>query len=159
MPFDDIAPIVERTPAATRQLASRARRRVRGSGPDRVDDPRRQREVVDAFFAAARDGDLARLVGVLDPDVVLHSDLGALRGGVVEYRGAETVAGNAIMFAHPDRLVHPVEVNGLAGVVITLHGELFSLMAFTVADGRIVEIDVYTESEQLARVVGEGPWS
>ncbi|GAA3659192.1 RNA polymerase sigma factor SigJ [Nocardioides ginsengisoli] len=161
VPFDDIAPIVERTPAATRQLASRARRRVRGTagGPDAPpDSPRRQREVVDAFFAAAKGGDFARLLGVLDPDVVLRSDAGAL-AGITEYRGAERIAGNALMFAHPDRVVHPVLVNGQAGVVITLHGALFSVMAFTVADGRVVEIDVYTDPEQLARLGDFGPWS
>ncbi|AIY19541.1 sigma-70 family RNA polymerase sigma factor [Pimelobacter simplex] len=150
VPFEEIAPVVERTPAATRQLASRARRRVRGSAAADPDDPRRQREVVDAFFAAARDGDLARLVGVLAPDVVLRSDSGAL------YRGAERIASNALMFAHPDRVTHPVLVNGQAGVVITLHGELFSVMAFTVVAGRIVEIETYTEPEQLERVRAAG---
>jgi RNA polymerase sigma factor (sigma-70 family) len=152
VPFEEIAPIVERTPAATRQLASRARRRVRGTDQVRPDSPTRQREVVDAFFAAAHAGDFGRLVGVLAPDVVLHSDLGALRGGVVTYEGAETIARNALMFAHPDRIVHPVLVNGQAGVVITLHDELFSVMAFTVADGRIVGVDTWTDPEVLALV-------
>lgn len=154
VPFEEIAPVVERSPAATRQLASRARRRVRGSSAADPDDPRRQREVVDAFFAAARDGDLARLVGVLAPDVVLRSDAGAV------YRGAERIASNALMFAHPDRVTHPVLVNGQAGVVITLHGALFSVMTFTVAAGRIVEIETYTDTEQLDRVraLGAGAW-
>jgi RNA polymerase sigma-70 factor (ECF subfamily) len=152
VPFEEIAPIVERTPAATRQLASRARRRVRGTDQMRPDSPSRQREVVDAFFAAAHAGDFERLVGVLAPDVVLHSDLGALRGGVVTYEGAETIARNALMFAHPDRIVHPVLVNGQAGVVITLHDELFSVMAFTVVEGRIVGVETWTDPEVLALV-------
>ncbi|WP_408897430.1 sigma-70 family RNA polymerase sigma factor [Nocardioides sp. R1-1] len=150
VPFEDIAPIVERTPAATRQIASRARRRVRGTDVVRMDGRARQREVVDAFFAAAHAGDLERLVGVLAPDVALRSDLGALRGGVVEYRGAETIARNALMFAHPDRVVHPVLVNGQAGVVITLHDELFSVMAFTVVEGRVVGVETWSDPDVLA---------
>nr|WP_218910843.1 sigma-70 family RNA polymerase sigma factor [Nocardioides thalensis] len=152
VPFDEIAPIVDRSLDATRQLASRARRRVRGAGPAPETDPALQRKVVDAFFAAADDGDFERLVGVLDPDVVLLSDLGPARGGVVEYRGAETVAGNAIMFASPDRLTHPAVVNGQAGVVITMDGDLFSVMAFTVAGDRVVEIEVFADPDVLARV-------
>ncbi|WP_244930853.1 sigma-70 family RNA polymerase sigma factor [Nocardioides sp. W7] len=161
VPFDDIAPVLERSPAATRQLASRARRRVSGSASpaqhDQVQhdpaqhDPVRRREVVDAFFAAARDGDLPRLLGVLAPDVVVHADHGALRG-VVTYRGAESVAGNALRYAHPERVVHPVRVDDLTGVLVTLHGEPFSIMAFTVAQGRVVEIHTWTDSAQVARV-------
>ena len=140
------------SPAATRQLASRARRRIRGAGLSPTDSAARQRELVDAFFAAAHDGDFARLVSVLDPGVVLRSDLGALRGGLVEYDGAETVAGNALMFASPDRVVHPALVDGRAGVAITVGGDLFSVMAFTVIGGRIVEIEVHADPEQLARI-------
>jgi RNA polymerase sigma factor (sigma-70 family) len=157
VPFEEIAPVVDRSAAATRQLASRARRRIRGAGLSPTDSAARQREIVDAFFAAAHGGDFSRLVNVLDPDVVLRSDLGMLRGGVVEYDGAETVAGNALMFASPERIVHPVLVDGRAGVVITLGGELFSIMAFTVAGGRIVEIDVHADPEQLARVATSLP--
>lgn len=157
VPFEEIAPVVDRSAAATRQLASRARRRIRGAGLSPTDSAARQREIVDAFFAAAHGGDFSRLVNVLDPDVVLRSDLGTLRGGVVEYDGAETVAGNALMFASPERIVHPVLVDGRAGVVITVGGELFSIMAFTVAGGRIVEIDVHADPEQLARVATSLP--
>ncbi|RHW26429.1 sigma-70 family RNA polymerase sigma factor [Nocardioides immobilis] len=157
VPFEEIAPVVDRSAAATRQLASRARRRIRGTGLSPTDSAARQREIVDAFFAAAHGGDFSRLVSILDPEVVLRSDLGVLRGGVVEYDGAETVARNALMFASPDRIVHPALVDGRAGVVITLHGELFSVMAFTVAGGRIVEIEVHADPEQLARVAPSLP--
>lgn len=149
LPFDEIAPIVERTPAATRQLASRARRQVRGQQAAADRDVARQRVVVDAFFAAAHDGDLARLISVLDPDVVLDSDLGS---GITRYRGADKVAANAIMYAHPERIVHPALVDGSAGVVITRDGSVFSVMAFTVADGRIVEIKAYASPDQTERI-------
>src|SRR5215813_3802391 len=114
VPFDEIAPIVGRSPAAARQLASRARRRVQGAGPhDR--DLARQRQVVDAFFAAAREGDFAALVAVLDPDVVLRADGGAQPGASAVIRGAAAVARQALMFAGPARRTHPVLVNGAAG--------------------------------------------
>lgn len=148
VPFDEIAPIIGRSGDATRQLASRARRRVQGRAPSPDRDLARQRVVVDAFFAAAHDGDFDRLVGVLDPDVVLHSDGGV---GITTYAGAAKVAGNAIMYAHPDRVVRPAVVNGGAGVVVTLDGVVFSIMAFTVVDGRIVEIEAYTEPGLTAR--------
>lgn len=149
IPFEEVAPIVDRTPAATRQLASRARRRVERRTPVPDPDLARQRVVVDAFFAAAHEGDLERLVGVLDPDVVLRSDTGA---GIAAYLGARKVASNAIMYAHPDRVVHPALVNGAAGVVVTLGGALFSVMAFTVVEGRVVEIAAYTEPALLERL-------
>jgi len=149
LPFDEIAPIVGKSQDATRQLASRARRRVQGRAPSPDPDLGRQRTVVDAFFAAARDGDLQRLIGVLDPSVVLRSDLGT---GVTRYSGAEKVAGNAVMYAHPDRVVHPALVNGAAGVVITLHGAVFSVMAFTVVEGRIVEIEAYADPALTSRL-------
>jgi RNA polymerase sigma-70 factor (ECF subfamily) len=152
LPFDEIAPIVGRSHEATRQLASRARRRVQGQAPSPDRDLARQRAVVDAFFAAAHDGDLQRLVSVLDPDVVLHADPGT---GVIDHRGAEKVAGNALMYAHPERIVRPAVVNGAAGAVITLHGELFSVMAFTVVEGRIVEIEAYTDPDLVARLGAE----
>ena len=106
----------------------------------------------DAFFAAAHDGDLERLISVLDPDVVLRSDVGA---GVTHYRGAEKVAGNAVLYAHPDRIVHPAVVNGAAGVVVTRDGALFSVMAFTVAAGRIVEIEAYAAPDLTTRLGAE----
>jgi RNA polymerase sigma-70 factor (ECF subfamily) len=145
VPFEDIAPIVDRSPAAARQLASRARRRVQGAA---VPDPDlgRQRTVVDAFFAAAESGDFDALVSVLDPDVVLRSDLGTFTQVL---RGAAAVAGQALMFASPERTTHPVLVNGGAGVVIRMHGEVFSVMGFTVVDGRVVAIEALGDRERL----------
>jgi RNA polymerase sigma factor (sigma-70 family) len=153
VPFDDIAPIVERTPAATRQLASRARRRMRGATPVPDSDVTRQRRVVDAFFAASRQGDFDALVAVLDPDIVLRSDGGALLpAGTGLVRGAENVARQAIMFARASRSLVPVLVNGAAGVVVVIDGEPTSVMAFTVAGGRVVEIDVVVDPERLGRL-------
>jgi RNA polymerase sigma-70 factor (ECF subfamily) len=148
--FDEIAPMVERSPAAARQLASRARRRVRGQAPTPDADLRRQREVVDAFFAAARDGDFERLVGVLDPDVVLRADGGALRPEAsVIVRGASAVAGRALTFAHLSPYVRPALVNGAAGVVVAPEGRPFSVMAFTVRGGRVAAIDALSDPERL----------
>jgi RNA polymerase sigma-70 factor (ECF subfamily) len=145
MPFEEIAPLVGRSTDATRQLASRGRRRVQGAAvPDA--DLNEQRRVVESFFAAARDGDLDRLVAVLAPDVVLRTDSG------VRVAGPETVASRAMMFADPLRIVQHAIVNGAAGALITVDGEPFSVMAFTVVSGRIVEIDVIAEPERLARV-------
>jgi RNA polymerase sigma factor (sigma-70 family) len=154
VPFDEIAPMVGRTPATARQLASRARRRVRGAEV-RAPDPdiARQREVVDAFFAAAHHGDLDALVAVLDPDVVLRSDAGTARPGApVVLHGAAAVAGRALMFTRPSTLVRPALVNGAAGVVVTAGGRPVSVMGFTVSRGKIVEIDVIADPERLLRL-------
>src|SRR5947208_1993840 len=139
--FEEIAPIVDRSPDAARQLASRARRRVRGAPvPDA--DLEAQREVVDAFFAAARDGDFGRLVEVLDPDVVLHADRGAFTpGGRSEVRGAEAVANQASMYSRLDLVIKPALVNGAPGIVTFRDGQPFSVGGFVVRNGRIVEID------------------
>jgi RNA polymerase sigma factor (sigma-70 family) len=157
VPFDEIAPIVGRTPAAARQLASRARRRVRGAATDELDlDRRRQREVVDAFLAAAHGGDFDALLQVLDPDVVLRSDGGGVAPTRI-VRGARNVAGGAVTFsAHaPPRTFRPVLVNGAAGVaVFDRDGEPFSLLAFTVARGRIVEINILADRERLRPLLG-----
>ena len=151
VPFDDIAAIVDRSPAATRQLASRGRRKVQ-AGPTVPDaDLARQREAVDAFFAAARDGDFDALLGVLDPDVVLRSDAGALRPGSVVVRGNTTVAGRALMFSKLSRHVRPAVVNGAAGVVVAIDGRPVSIMGFTVVGGRIVAIDVVADPDRLSR--------
>jgi RNA polymerase sigma-70 factor (ECF subfamily) len=154
LPFEDIAPMVGRSPAAARQLASRARRRVKGAEvavPDR--DVTRQREVVDAFFSAARRGDFETLVRLLHPDVVLRSDGGPSRPAVsVEVRGAESVAGQAIRFAIRTAELRPALVNGAAGVVVTIGGRPFSVMGFTVAQGRIVEIDAFADPDRVRRV-------
>jgi RNA polymerase sigma factor (sigma-70 family) len=152
VPFDEIAPIVGRSPTAARQLASRARRRVQGATvPDT--DLTRQREVVDAFFAAARKGDFDALVAVLDPDVVLHSDGGAARPGAsLVVHGAEAVAGRALTYARLSPFVRPALVNGAAGVVVAPHGRPFSVMGFTVAGGKIVEIDAIADPDRLRRL-------
>jgi RNA polymerase sigma-70 factor (ECF subfamily) len=152
VPFDEIAPIVGRSPAAARQLASRARRRVRGAAPPPDRDLARQRRVVDAFFAAARGGDFAALVAVLDPDVVLRADGGALPGASAVLHGSEAVAGQALMFAGPSRHALPVLVNGAAGVVITMDGRPVSVMGFTVTGGKIVAIDALVDPERLSRL-------
>ena len=148
VPFDEIAPIVDRSPEATRQLASRARRRVQGgvSAPDQA----RQREVVDAFFAAARSGDFDRLVKLLDPDIVLRADAGPDARVIV--RGAAAVAGRAVMFARPSATLHPVLVNGDVGIVATIDDRPFTVMSFAVSDGRIIAIDSLADPERLDRL-------
>ena len=148
--FDEIAAIVGRSPEAARQLASRARRRVQGatSAPD--SNLARQREVVDAFFAAARRGDFDALVAVLDPDVVARGDGGRLRPALTEVvRGADAVAGRALRFANPAAVLRPALVNGAAGVVVTIGARLFSVMGFTVTNGKIVALDVLADPERL----------
>jgi RNA polymerase sigma-70 factor (ECF subfamily) len=145
VPFDEIGAMVDRSPEAARQLASRARRRVRGSATEPDPDLARQREVVDAFFAAARDGDFDALVAVLHPDVVVRSERG-------ERRGAEAVAASAMSFAHLAPYVQPALVNGAAGAVVAPEGRPFSVMAFTVADGKVVAIDAIADPERLSRL-------
>ena len=149
VPFDDVATIVGRSPAAARRLASRARRRVQGAATPDV-DVARQREVVDAFFAAARGGDFEALVAVLDPDVVLRSDGGVSRPSVsVLIRGAATVAKRALMFTRLSPFVRPAVVNGAAGVVVAPGGVPVSVMGFTIRGGRIVEIHAIADPERL----------
>jgi RNA polymerase sigma-70 factor, ECF subfamily len=150
VPFDEIAAIVGRSPEATRQLASRARRRVQVTAAVPDADVARQREVVDAFFAAARDGNFDALVAVLHPDIVLRSDGGALRPGAsVIIHGAENVARQALTFARLSPFVRPALVNGAAGVVVVPRGRALSVMGFTVRDGKIVEIDAIADPERL----------
>jgi RNA polymerase sigma factor (sigma-70 family) len=152
LPFDEIAPMVDRTPEATRQLASRARRRVRGAGVSAPDpDIARQRRVVDAFFRAARGGDFEGLVAVLDPDVVLREDF-SVRRPLRVVRGAAAVAGQARQSASPDAEVRPVLINGTAGAVIARRGHPFAVLAFTVREGRIVEIDAILGAERVRRI-------
>jgi RNA polymerase sigma-70 factor, ECF subfamily len=152
VPFEEIAPIVDRSPAAARQLASRARRRVHGHAPVPDADLAEQRRVVDAFFAAAREGDFDALVAVLDPDIVLRSDAGAGATGTVEVHGAETVAGRAMTFAGLSPYVRPALVNGAAGVVVMPQGRPFAVMGFTVSGGRIVAIDALADPERLSKL-------
>jgi RNA polymerase sigma-70 factor, ECF subfamily len=155
MPFEDIAPIVERTPEAARQLASRARRRVqaRNATPEvSLGAGTAQRSVVDAFCAAAQDGDFSRLVAVLDPEVVLRADGGAMASPSIEVRGAEGVARRAQAFSRLGLLRHPTLVNGLPGLVCTLEGKPFSVMAFTVRGGKIVEIDIVRDPERIGQL-------
>jgi RNA polymerase sigma-70 factor (ECF subfamily) len=154
LPFEEIAPMVGRTPAAARQLASRARRRVKGAGmPSPDPDLARQRAVVDAFFQAARGGNFDALVALLNPDVVLRADFGARRRAASRViHGAAEVARQALMGALLDAQLHPALVNGAAGVVVTVRGQPFVIMGFTVAGGQIVEIDVIADSERVRRI-------
>jgi RNA polymerase sigma-70 factor (ECF subfamily) len=152
LPFEEIAPMVGRSPTAARQLASRARRRVKGADiPD--PDLARQRAVVDAFFLAARGGDLDALVAVLHPDVILRVDFGPSRPGASRVvRGAAAVARQARLGANPAALLHPALINGAAGVVITLHGQPHGVMAFTVVNDQVVELDIIADPERIRRV-------
>jgi RNA polymerase sigma factor (sigma-70 family) len=148
VPFDEIAPIVDRSPDAARQLASRARRRVRAERTVPDADLETQREVIDAFLAAARDGDFDRLVAVLDPDVVLRQDFGPV-GGSREIRGAAAVAGQAAGYAQIGLDIRPALINGVAGAVAFRHGQPFSIGAVTVRNGKIVELDFLGDPERL----------
>jgi RNA polymerase sigma-70 factor (ECF subfamily) len=160
VPFEEIAPMVERSPGAARQLASRARRRVRGADlrvPDR--DRTRQRQVVDAFFLAARAGDFDALVAVLDADVVLRGDVGRRAASPMVFQGASAVARQAMLGASlPDAVLHPALVNGLAGVVVTVRGRPFAVMGFTVIGGRVAEIDVIADPQRVAMVAAAALW-
>ncbi len=148
VPFDEIAPIVGRSPDAARQLASRARRRVRGADTSYELDLTRQREVVDAFLAAARDGDFDALVAVLDPDVVLRSDRAALPADAPrEVRGAPAVARRALVGRA--RAARPALVDGAVGVIVTPRGRLLMVLDFKIRDGKIVEIDAVADPERL----------
>jgi RNA polymerase sigma factor (sigma-70 family) len=153
VPFEEIASIVGRSLDATRQLASRARRRVQGAAPVPDADLVRQREVVDAFFGAARDGDFDALVAVLDPEVVLRSDGGVLRPGAsVLVHGARGVAEQALTFSRLSPFVRPALVNGAAGVLVAPGRRPFSVMGFTVRGGKIVEIDVLADPARLEQL-------
>jgi RNA polymerase sigma factor (sigma-70 family) len=149
VPFDEIAPIVDRSPEATRQLASRARRRVRAERTIPDADLETQWEVFDAFIAAARDGDFDRLVAVLDPDVVVRADFGSA-GGWQEVRGAAAVARQALGYARGRVAdIRPALINGAAGLVASLDGQPFSIAAVTVRNGKIAELDFFNDPERL----------
>jgi RNA polymerase sigma-70 factor (ECF subfamily) len=150
MPFDEIAPIVDRTPAAAKMLASRARRRVQGAAPTPEPDLARQRKVVDAFIAASRGGDLNALLAVLDPDVVLRADTGAAAQGASRVlRGAAAVAGQALIFARLAPAARPATVNGAAGAISVQDGQVQAVLGFTVTAGRIVEINILADPARL----------
>jgi RNA polymerase sigma factor (sigma-70 family) len=152
VPFADIATALGRSEAAAQQLASRARRRVRDS-PEPDPDLAGQRRVVDAFFAASRDGDFAARLHLLDPEVELRIDGGTLRAEAsLVLHGADAVASHTATYASLHPFVRPALVNGAAGAVVAPHGRLFSVMAFTVTQGKIVRIDALADPERLARL-------
>jgi RNA polymerase sigma factor (sigma-70 family) len=157
LPFEEIAPMVGRSPQAARQLASRARRRVKGADIPAPDpDLARQRQVVDAFYRAARGGDFDGLVALLDPNVVLRSDFGARRPAATKItHGAAAVASQALLGAVPGAELHPALVNGAAGVVITVRGRPFAVMGFTVADDKIIEIDAIADPDRVQRIAAD----
>jgi RNA polymerase sigma-70 factor (ECF subfamily) len=147
VPFDDIATIVGRSPAAARQLASRARRRVQGVAPVLDTDLTRQRAIVDAFLTAARNGDFDALLEALDPDVVVRSN-----GAEISLRGPAAVAGRALAGARFAQVTLPALINGAVGVVTATNGRPISLMAFTIADAKIVAIDLLADPGRIAEV-------
>ena len=151
VPFAEIAPIVGRSPAAARQLASRARNRVRGAAPVPETDLARQREVVEAFLAASRSGDFDALLAVLDPDVVLRADNGAT-GASRLVRGARAVANQALIYSRLAPFSRLALVNGTPGAVTASGGVPRAIMGFTVAGGKIVEIDILAHPERLGRL-------
>jgi RNA polymerase sigma-70 factor (ECF subfamily) len=148
VPFEEIAPIVDRSPTAARQLASRGRRRVRGAAPPPDADVARQREVVDAFLAASRAGDFEALVAVLDPDVILRADTGS--GVPTLVRGAHHVASGAVAFRRTGSESRPVLVNGAVGIVAIVEGQPVSVFEATFADGRIATIDITADPQRAA---------
>ncbi|MER7480093.1 RNA polymerase sigma factor SigJ [Streptomyces sp. NPDC126510] len=160
VPFDEIAPIVERNPAATRQLASRARRRVRGATPSAEPDLGRQKQVLDAFLAASRAGDFEALLAVLHPDVLLRADSGALVRGAAASKlvqGAKAVAEQALMFAPFTQAAELVLVNGSVGMVNAIEGRVQSVMGVTIVDGRITDMYILADPERLERLEVPGP--
>jgi RNA polymerase sigma factor (sigma-70 family) len=153
LPFDEIAPIVGRTPTAARQLASRARRRVQGGAAVPDPDLARQREVVNAFLAACRGGGFDALLAVLDPDVVLRIDASAVPAGATRLiRGAPAVARQALLFSRRARFTRPALVNGSVGMVVAPRGRLLLALGLTIADGKITEIDIIADPERLDRL-------
>ena len=154
VPFTDIGPIVGRTPDAAKTLASRARQRVRSGSVEPDTDLRRQREVVDAFMAAAREGDFGALVELLDPDVVLRADMGAAAPAdfALLIRGATQVAGRALLFSRPGVSSRHALVNGAAGLLSWQDDRLVAVLGFTIAHGKIVTIDVLADPERLSRL-------
>ncbi|MGE5636121.1 MAG: sigma-70 family RNA polymerase sigma factor [Nocardioidaceae bacterium] len=153
VPFDEIAPTVDRSPEAARQLASRARRRVQRENTIPDADLHTQREVIDAFIAAAREGDFEALLQVLDPDVLLRADRGAVSIGASRVvRGAANVARQAFAFGRLDIEVRPALVNGAAGTVTLRDGKPFAIAGYTIRNRRIVEMDILADPERLQQI-------
>jgi RNA polymerase sigma factor (sigma-70 family) len=153
VPFGEIALLIDRSPQAARQLASRARRRVRAQPITPDVDVSAQRQVINAFLAAAREGDFDALVATLDPDVVLRADGGtALAAASAEVRGALQVARQAVMWSHVDLGMRPALVNGVAGVVVTRRGVVFAIASVIVRNGKIAEMDFLADPERLALI-------
>jgi RNA polymerase sigma-70 factor, ECF subfamily len=150
VPFEEIGAILDRSPEAARQLASRGRRRIRGADTTPDADPAAQQEVVAAFLAAAREGDFDALVAVLDPDIVERVDTGS--GILVEVRGAETVARRAMAASQPGLVARPALVNGAAGWVALLDGEAYAVAALTLQNGRVTTMDILLDPARLARL-------
>jgi len=150
VPFDEIGPIVGRSAAAAKMLASRARRRVHGAAVPDADLPR-QREVVEAFLAAAREGEFAALMALLDPEAVVRVD-GAARAGILVVRGAAAVAEQVLTTGGLTRMAQPALVNGAAGVIMTTQGRPFAVVGFTVRHGKIAEIDIFGDPARLRRL-------
>jgi RNA polymerase sigma-70 factor, ECF subfamily len=153
VPYDDIAPIVERTPTTTRQLASRARRRVQDSAPAAETNRRSQQVVVDAFLAASRKGDFMALLAVLDPDIVLRADGGSVERGISKLvRGAQAVASQALMYSQLAPFARPVLVNGVPGFMTVMDGKPISILGLTVSNGRIVEMNILADPDRLSQL-------
>jgi RNA polymerase sigma factor (sigma-70 family) len=150
VPFDEIGAILDRSPDAARQLASRGRRRIRGADTTPDADPAAQQEVVEAFLAAARDGDFDALVAVLDPDIVVREDTGS--GTLVEVRGAENVARRAMAASQLGLVARPARINGAAGWVSRLDGDVYAIGALTLQNGRIMAMDILLDPARLARL-------
>jgi RNA polymerase sigma-70 factor (ECF subfamily) len=153
MAFEEIAPVVDRSVVATRQLASRARRRVQGQAPTSETDLRKQRRVVEAFLAAVQHGDFEALVTVLDPEIVLRADGGAVKGMSRFVRGAQAVMAQAAAFSKLGLSSQVALVNGNIGVVSRLpDGRVLSVIGFTIADGKVVEMDILADPDRLNRL-------
>jgi len=149
VPFDQIAPIVERTPTATKKLASRARHRVQGAAPSPDTDLARQRHLIVAFLAATRGGDLNTLLAVLDPDVVRRADRAALPAGPAELWGAQAVAEETRVFSRRARSARLALVDGTVGIVVAPRGRLLLALSLTIKDDKITEIDVIADPSRL----------
>jgi RNA polymerase sigma factor (sigma-70 family) len=153
VPFDEIAPILERSPVAARQLASRARRRVQGATPPQHVDLARQRQVVDAFLTALREGDFDALLAVLDPDVLLRDDSAALPAGAAALmQGARAVGAHALTYSRSAQFVRPALVNGAVGLAIVPPGQLIGALGFTFKHDKIAEIEMISDPERLRHV-------